>query len=103
MTTKFKVKPNTAKHIEAELFEYHDTLKRIQQRREELMSEPAREEGMPSSPSLPSSTTERYATRLVVVRQLIEDQRIVSAIEHIHNICDNNRKKLILLKYWTKP
>lgn len=103
MVSQFKVKPNTAKHIEAEIFEYHDTLKRIQQRRDELMSDPAKEEGMPSSPTLPSSTTERYATRLVMDRQLMEDQRIIAAIEHVYNICDDDRKKLIRLKYWTRP
>lgn len=103
MVTQFKVKPNTVKHIEAELFEYHDTLKRIHQRRVEIMSDPPRDEGMPSSPTLPSSNTEKYATRLVMDRQLLEDQRIVGAIEHVYNICDEERRKLIGLKYWTRP
>ncbi len=98
-----KLRTGTIKHIEAELFDYYDTLKRIKDRREELMSDPAREEGMPSSPTLPSSTVERYATRLTMDRRLQELERVASAVEHVYNLCDDGRKKLIHLKYWTKP
>lgn len=98
-----KLRSGTIKHIEAEIFDYHDTLKRIKARREELMSDPAREEGMPSSPTLPSSTVERYATRLTMDRQLQELERVASAVEYVYNICDDGRKKLIRLKYWTRP
>lgn len=99
----FKLRVGTIKHIEAELFDYHDTLRRIKERREELMTDPAREEGMPSSPTLPSSTVERYATRLTMDLQLKELERIASAVEHVYNLCDDSRKQLIRLKYWTKP
>lgn len=98
-----KLRSGTIKHIEAELFDYHDTLKRIKERREELMSDPAREEGMPSSPTLPSSTVERYATRLTMDRELQELERIANVVEHVYNICDDGRKELIRLKYWKKP
>lgn len=99
----YKLRRGTFKHIEAELYDYKDTLKRIKQREQELMSDPAREEGMPSSPTLPSSTTERYGTRLAMDRQLQELERVASAVEHVYNICDDGRKKLIHLKYWTRP
>ncbi|MCZ8541976.1 hypothetical protein [Psychrobacillus psychrodurans] len=98
-----KLRSGTIKHIEAEIYDYHDTLKRIKERREELMSNPPREEGMPSSPTLPSSTVERYATRLTMDRQLQELERVALAVEHVYNLCDDGRKKLIRLKYWTKP
>lgn len=98
-----KLRTSTFKHIETELYDYHETLNRIKERTQELLTDPSREEGMPSSPSLPSSTTERYATRLVMDRQLQEYERVASAIEHVYNLCDDNRKALIRLKYWTKP
>jgi len=98
-----KLRTGTIKHIEAELFDYHDTIKQIKERREELMTDPVREEGMPSSPTLPSSTVERYATRLTMDRQLQELERVASAVEYVYNICDDSRKKLIRMKYWTKP
>lgn len=98
-----KLRTGTIKHIEAELHDYHDTLNRIKARREELMSDPAREEGMPSRPTLPSSTVERYVTRLTMDRQLQELERIANAVEYVYNICDDGRKELIRLKYWKKP
>lgn len=98
-----KLRSGTIKHIEVEIYDYHDTLKRIRERREELMTDPAKEEGMPSSPTLPSSTVERHATRLTMDRQLQELERVASAVEHVYNLCDDGRKKLIRLKYWTKP
>lgn len=101
--TAVKMKPSSFKHIEAELFDYHETLKRIKQRREELLSDAPKEVGMPSSPTLPSSTTEKYATRLLMDRQLQELERIARAVEHVYNVCDKDRKDLIQLKYWTKP
>ena len=101
--TLVKLRRGTFRHIESELYDYQQTLKRIKERRDELMSDPAREEGMPSSPSAPSSPTERYATRLTMDRQLKELERVAAAVEHVYNMCDDDRKKLIRLKYWTKP
>lgn len=100
---QIKLRAGTFKHIESELYDYHQTLKRIKERREELMSSGSKEEGMPSSPTLPSSTTENYVTRITMDRQLRELERVAEAIEHTYNLCDDDRKKLIRLKYWTKP
>lgn len=97
------MKPSTFKHIEAEIFDYPELKKRIKERREELLSDAPKEVGMPSSPTLPSSTTEKYATRLLMDRQLQELERIARAIEHVYNICDKDRKDLIQIKYWTRP
>lgn len=102
--TLTKLKPNTAKHIESELFDYYDTLKRIQARRQEIMMGPSVDENTGGGKSnLPSRPTEQLATRLVADLQLQELERIAGAIEHVYNICDDERKKLIRLKYWTKP
>ena len=35
-------------------------------------------------------------------RRLQEYERIAKAVEHVYNLCDDDRKKLIRLKYW-KP
>ncbi|WP_427137233.1 transcriptional regulator [Psychrobacillus psychrodurans] len=99
----YKLRVGTIKHIEAELFDYHDTIKRIKERREELMTDPPKEEGMPFNQTIRSSSVERYATRLTMDLQLKELERIASAVEHVYNLCDDSRKKLIRLKYWTRP
>lgn len=100
MTTKLRT--GTVKHIEAELFDYHDTLKRIKQRREELLTGTG-EELVGGKSNLPSDPTGSVVSRLIADKQLQEYERIASTVEHVYNLCDDDRKKLIRLKYWTKP
>lgn len=97
-----KLRIGTVKHIEAELFDYQDTLKRIHQRREELLTGSS-EESVGGRSNLPSDPTGNIVTRLMADKQLQELERITHAVEHVYNICDDDRKKLIRLKYWTKP
>lgn len=97
-----KLRNGTVKHIEAELFDYQDTLKRIRQRREELLTGSS-EELVGGRSNLPSDPTGSIVTRLMADKQLQELERIASAVEHVYNICDDDRKELIRLKYWTKP
>lgn len=102
MKTK-KMKPAAFKHIESEIFDYTETVKRIQQRREEIMMNTSTDENVGGGKSnIPSRPTEQLATRLAEDPKLSEDQRIASAIEHVYNLCDDERKKLIRLKYWTR-
>lgn len=99
-----KMKPGAFKHIEAELADYQGTVKRIQQRREELMVSSSSDENIGGGKSnIPSRPTEQLATRLVADLHLQELERIASSIEHVYNICDDQRRKLIRLKYWTHP
>lgn len=103
MKTK-KMKPAAFKHIESEIFDYTDTVKRIQERREEIMMNASTDENVGGGKSnIPSRPTEQLATRLVADLHLGELQRIAGAIEHVYNLCDDDRKKLIRLKYWTRP
>lgn len=101
------LRKGTFKHVEAELYDYHDTLKRIKLRREELTTN-----GPKETTQLHfnygerieyNSPTERYATRLATDVQLAEMERVARAVEHVYNSCDPDRKKLIRIKYWTKP
>lgn len=99
-----KMKPGAFKHIEAELSDYYLTVKRIQQRREEIMMNASTDENIGGGKSnIPSRPTEQLATRLVADLHLQELQRIAGAIEHVYNLCDKDRQKLIRLKYWTQP
>lgn len=104
MTTKMKMRISTSKHIEAELYEYHSTVKRIKERREDLMMNISTDENSGGGKSnVPSRPTEQLATRLASDIRLNELERIASSIEHVYNICDDERKNLIRLKYWTQP
>lgn len=100
-----KLRKNTFRHIETELYCYHETLKYIEQRRMELTSDYVEQHDVPinSEPTQYNSQTERYASRLLMDKRLQETQRIVQAIERVYTLCDDNKQKLIRLKYWTKP
>jgi len=102
---KSKLRKGTFKHIEAELYDYHESLKRIKERKEEIMYSSSLDEnkGGVNSARVPNSPTERIATMLVMDKRLRELERITEAIETVYQSLDVERKKLIRLKYWTKP
>lgn len=108
MTTT-KLRKGTVRHIEEELFDYHETVKRIKERRDELMSNTVPEgrtvvEAIPDfEPLKYQSSTERLGIRLASDKKLQEMERIAKAIEYVYNACDDERKKLIRIKYWMKP
>lgn len=100
-----KLRRGTFKHIEAELYDYHETIRRIKERKEEIMYSSSLDEnkGGANSARVPNSPTERIATMLVMDKRLRELERITEAIETVYQSLDVERKKLIRLKYWTKP
>jgi RinA family phage transcriptional activator len=105
MTTAIKLKKATFKHIEAELYAYHDTLKEIQQLREHIMfCKDEYDENVGGGRSnIPSSPTERIATRLTTHKRLKQLEEITNAIQKVYTGLPEDYQKLIRLKYWTKP
>jgi RinA family phage transcriptional activator len=96
-------KPSKAafRHIEAELYYYHDTVKEIENiRKEILLASPVKQEGKPSGVSDP---TFNIVTRLTLDKRLNKLEEITEAIETVVGICDRPRAELIKLKYWTRP
>lgn len=107
--TAEKLRKGTIRHIESELFHYHDTVLKIKERRDELMSNIEPEwVKVPDvqnkfEPLRYNSSTERLGIRLAMDKKLREMERIAKAIEQVYNLCDDDRKKLIRVKYWVKP
>jgi len=100
-----KIKKATFKHIEAELHSYRDTLREIDQLRKDIMfcSEHTDENVGGGRSNLPSSPTERIGTTLVTHRRLQQLETIANAIQLVYDRVPDDHKKLIQLKYWTKP
>lgn len=100
-----KLKKGTFQHIESELYSYHETVKEIKRLRDEIIygtnSDDENEGG--GKGNLPSSPTERTATALVTNLKLQNLESIAYAIERVYNESLDDYKKLIRLKYWTKP
>lgn len=98
-----KLRRGTVQHIEAELYDYHYTVKIIKERREEILHDSPSEELVGGRSNIPSDPTGSAVSQLMADKQLQELERIAAAVEHIYNMCDCDRKKLVRLKYWTKP
>ncbi|USK58150.1 transcriptional regulator [Peribacillus asahii] len=91
--------------MEYELYSYHDTLKEIQFLRNNIMftKENDDENVGGGRSSLPSSPTEQIGVRLETHKKLNNLEEIAEAIEKVYNIVNDDYKKLIRLKYWTRP
>lgn len=99
-----KLKKATFQHIESEIYHYPETVKEIKRLRDEIMYRTSNDENVGGGKSnLPSSPTEQTATALVTNRKLHNLEGIAYAIETVYNSVNDEYKKLIRLKYWTKP
>lgn len=105
MPTITKIKKATFKHIEAELYHYHDTLREIEKLRKELIfANTGPDENVGGSRgNLPGNPTEQIGTKLATHKRLNQLEEIVSAIERVYERLPGDYKRLVELKYWTNP
>lgn len=100
-----KLKRGTFKHIESELYSYWDTVKEAKRLRLELMeSGHGRDfEGEGIRGSGTSDPTFRAAALLLQNRQLKNMEEITSAIRSVIDELPPDHRRLVELRYWTKP
>lgn len=105
MTTTTKLKKATFKHIESELYSYHDTLREINNLRKDIMftKENDDENIGGGRSSIPSSPTEQIATRLATHKRLKQLEEVTNAIQKVYTGLPEDYQKLVRLKYWTRP
>lgn len=105
MTIANKLKKATFKHVESELYSYHDTLKEINRLRKDIMftNENDDENIGGGRNNLPSSPTERIATRLATHKRLTQLEEVTHAIQKVYTGLPEDYQKLVRLKYWTRP
>lgn len=101
-----KAKKPTFKHIEAEWYNYHHTLKEIARLREEIMNpfdeypEDVNIVKGANSVRKPGDPTERIASRLSTNKQLKYLNEIAEAIGQVYNALPSDCKELVQVKYW---
>ncbi|MBP3037967.1 transcriptional regulator [Bacillaceae bacterium Marseille-Q3522] len=105
---KTKIKKTTFKHVEAEWYNYHHTLKEIASLREQIMN-PFEEDYEDinivkgaNSVRRPGDPTERIATRLMTHRQLEYLTKITNAIKQVYEALPDDYQKLVRIRYWGK-
>ena len=97
-----EVSKPTFKHIEAEFYKYHQTVREIKQLENEIIYETSRDENVGGGKgNLPSRPTERKATRLATHRELKYLKDVVYAIETVYSLASEEYKELIRLRYWS--
>ncbi|WP_017470637.1 hypothetical protein [Amphibacillus jilinensis] len=106
MTKTLRHKKVTFKHVEAEWYNYHTTLKGIAKLRESIIC-PFDED--PDDPTIlkgansvrhPGNPTERMAIRLTASKRLEHLNEVTEAIETVYNALPDNYKKLVQIRYW---
>ena len=100
-----KVRKSTFKHVESELFAYHDTRKEIIRLRNEILY-PSRQQDDNIGGGRSGSTgdpTGRVVTALTANARLQHMESIVHAIESVYERLPEEKKRLVNLYYWNRP
>lgn len=102
MTVVNQLSKAAFKHIESEIYSYHDTLKEIDRLRNEILFDKgiADESGI-RSPDV-GRPTERIATRLLTHKRLRNLEEITEAIESTYRTLSEDHQKVIKTKYWSR-
>ena len=106
-----KMKRATYRHIEAEIYAYHDTLKAIEELRQDIILASGRQEAYGSVVGhryAGTSTVERRATKLADSVLLREMERITKAIADTYAQAKEECRRVVWVKYalaidWQPP
>jgi RinA family phage transcriptional activator len=95
---------NARKLVEQELRKYHETIKHIELRRQEILYDNTGPDVVGGGRSnIPGNPTLRKATALDSDRKLRNLTNVVEAIEYVWTGLDDTKKQLVKLYYWTRP
>lgn len=98
-----KVKKGTFQHIESELYNLEDTKKDLMRIRNEILNRSALPNETGIRGSLPSDPTGLTATILLTNRVIEEAEKVINAIESVHQRLPIEKQHLVKIKYWTRP
>ncbi|WPZ17810.1 transcriptional regulator [Geobacillus subterraneus] len=104
MTTKLH--KDIVRYVEHNLYHYHEYIREIQRLRNDILYgvKLTTDENVGGGRSnLPSSPTERRTIELLTHRRLETLERVTHAIKTVYEALPDEKRKLIKLKYWTKP
>lgn len=100
-----KLHKNVVRYVEHNLHYYHEYLRDIERLRKDILyGRDNNDENVGGGRgNLPSSPTERAAIELVTHRRLEKLERVTHAIKTVYEALPDEKRKLIKLKYWTRP
>ncbi|WP_446662969.1 transcriptional regulator [Geobacillus sp. CCR] len=104
MTTKLH--KGIVRYVEHNLYHYHDYVREIRRLRNDILYgvKITTDENVGGGRgNLPSSPTERMTIELLTHRRLDTLERVTGAIKTVYESLPEEKKKLVRLKYWTRP
>lgn len=103
-TTTIKISRGAFRHVEAELYAYHDTKREIVRLKNDILHSSSYFEPIGGGRSnLPGDPTGNTATLMVTHRKIEQLERIVEAIESVVERLPEKKRRLVQLRYWDKP
>lgn len=108
VASRLKLKRATYRHIEAEIYAYEETVKQIEQLRQDIILAGNAEIRPAVNEGWHDSKVERRATKLADYILLREMERITKAIRETYMRCREEAKRVIWVKYglainWQPP
>jgi RinA family phage transcriptional activator len=100
-----KISSGALKHVENELEAYAQTKREIERLKADILhgrNSPDENIGGGKS-NLPSDPTGTTGTILASHESLQHMQKVVTTIERVYGSADESKRKLIRLRYWTRP
>lgn len=92
----------TFKHIEAEWYKYHHTVKELERLKKNIILSSKYEENIGGTKSnVPGQPTENIAMKLVTHRKIEYLESIIHAIETVYNLINDDYKNVIRMRYWS--
>lgn len=100
-----KLRQGPFKHVESELYHYHETLREIQTIREEILhaAKPQDENIGGGKSNVPGNPTQSIAIALATNRKMDNLERVVQVIQFVYTGLPDEKKRLVELKYWQRP
>lgn len=103
---KRTISSESFRHVERELYCYHETKRALEQAREDVIERGLGElddrTRVQSSPEW-SSVTENKATALVTYKSIRHMTEVVEAIEGVVERLDEPQRRMVELRYWERP
>jgi RinA family phage transcriptional activator len=94
------LKKSVFRYIEAEIYDYHETLKEIDLLREEILEGSSHAEASGGRSTHKSDPTSAKVSRLLMDRRLQRLEEIATAIGRVYDNLPREKQRLVELKYW---
>lgn len=98
-TVKERLSGGTFKHIEGELYHFHETKKELQQIRDEILHTT---DNPPNDMNISDPTGEK-ATSLLNDRRIQHLEKVIDTISTVYEDLPDGKKRLVQLLYWNHP